>query len=648
LQGWLDYCVNDKDLKNKQKELEKDEPQREPDAGKEPVAELRPEGDKQFEKDVAEEKTPQPEKDGNKERADEGESKREKTFFTADREGLTKSEARNLIEANFGTRVAYHQMILSSGDKDVDPHEYARSQMESLKKILGHDFVWVGNVHADTGEDKKHINITMGGRIPDFEPYRAKLQYEGSEIDINRVDDNDKFRSEDGTWLSKFHPVDDLQKFADSLQTSKQWLPADAHKNLWKWIGNKNYHGDDYYGTPPLKDIDKERELGGYKPKEIDYDKIPESDKFAIGDMPITKYDPVWQLEHVREQQTLRPLDLGEANNSKLDKLIADKNKFGDQVYGSPPRINDEPARNSNDPKVGIDLSKIPEKEQIKLCGQNYTKYDDLESLKRLAAQGRKDPEWRLTGQQYKQLQNWIATKQRSGNDVYGEPPTKPLAEGERDARDKSFVNFQFELGNCLNDVDRMAHELTRGKQISPQGAKFKSAIEKAAKRIEGAFKQSNLKSSWNNRGDVYLDVDSLNALRAAGNYDVHVRGHLDRELEKAIERELGHDREERDRPLIRGFGNPKKIADRLKSMGAVFGVKAKDNKEPEKDVASQRQEREAEIERTEQQQHQQNDQQQKTDTPAREPEPEKGRTEKSEDEKNRDKGDDDFKKGRR
>jgi hypothetical protein len=106
--------------------------------------------------------------------------------------------------------------------------------------------------------------------------------------------------------------------------------------------------------------------------------------------------------------------------------------------------------------------------------------------------------------------------------------------------------------------------------------------------------------------------------------------------------------RKQLNRPLIRGFGNPKKIADRLKSMGAVFGVKAKDNKEPEKDVASQRQEREAEIERTEQQQHQQNDQQQKTDTPAREPEPEKGRTEKSEDEKNRDKGDDDFKKGRR
>ncbi|HEY9790861.1 MAG TPA: hypothetical protein V6D22_10710 [Candidatus Obscuribacterales bacterium] len=402
---------------------------------------------------------------------------REKEFFSKNSEGISKEEAQKLIEENTGKRVAYHQMILSSGEREVDPQNYARHQMEALERRLGHKLTWVANVHRDTGPDKMHINVTIAGSIPDFQKRDSTLPYKGEEIDIEKVAEQDKFQSTDGTWYSKFHSKSELKNHSKWLRKeSDRLLDEDTFKNkLWRWIGTKDRYGEDCYGMPPLKDKEKERELAEY-------------------------------MQHA-----------------------GSRHEEGKK-------------------RRGIDLENIPESEKVHVFGWTYTKFDSQHSLKMLAAQANRDPEVRLPKDEYRKIQSWINAKETGGNDAFGEPPMKNLTGKERNELDKRELEFQFELSRIQDVTDRMAHELTRGKEISPQAVRYNKSFERAARLIEGQGEQQRLKTSWNNRGDVYIDRESLEGMRTHGNYYVYMQRNFDRELELAIERELGERDRERER----------------------------------------------------------------------------------------------------
>jgi Spy/CpxP family protein refolding chaperone len=635
LTGWLDYCVNDKDLKQRQKELEKEVEKDGPARVEEELKLKTEERDDRVEESNERQQQEAQKLHGGLDKAQE-QSKREKSFFSSDREGITRDEAFQIIHSNFGRRVGYHQMILSPGDKDVDARDYARKQMETLEKELGHGLTWVANIHADTGEDKRHINVTIAGAIRDFDP-KLRERYESNEIDIDRVDDRDKFVTADGRCYTKFHSLDDLMDYAKELKRNRKRDPisVDDFKNkLWKWIGVKGYHGPNAYGTPPLKDLEKEQELGGYEPRELDPDRIPAADKVDIGDISATKYDSAEQLKAIIQSQQEAGLKLDDAAQQKLGTWIADKERYGDEVYGLAPRT---PEAFEHKTRMGLDVSQIPDADQIKICGQIYTKYDTEQNLKNLGKQARHDHEFILTGEQKSKLKEWIETKQRDGADAYGKPPMKELEKGEPNLLDKTFINLQFKLSELKSDVDRMAYELTHGKTISPQGAKFNAAVDRAAKMIEQVSTQAKLKTSWNDRGDVYIDNESLRNMRDAGNYELHIQRSFDRELERAIERELGQDRDrDKERGRVRGFGNPTKIAQKLKQeFGKVFGTKSSDNSKEKS-----RQDEEATRVRDE-------------NEPEKEQEKEKPKEQslektKEKEDKDKDRGEDEFKKRRR
>lgn len=420
--------------------------------------------DKEYEREMAAEKM-------------SAELLREKEFFSKNDEGLSKEEARQLIEANLGKRVAYHQMILSSGEREVDPQTYARHQMDALERRLGHKLTWVANVHRDTGPDKMHINVTIAGSIPDFQKRESILPYKGEEIDIDRVADQDKFQSTNGDWYTKYHSRSELKSHSKWLRKeSDKLLDEETFKNkLWRWIGTKDRYGEDCYGTPPLKDKERERELA----------------------------------EHMQHAGT--PHDASKA-------------------------------------KRGIDLEKVPEDEKIEILGWTYTRYDSPHSLKTLLAQANHDPTVRLPSDEYRKVQEWLNAKDHDGNQIFGDPPMKDLNKNERNELDKRELEFQFELNRIEDVTDRLAHELTGGKVISPQAVRYSKSFERAARLIEGQEEQQRLKTSWNNRGDVFIDRQALEEMRTHGNYYVYMQRNFDRELELSIERELGERIHERER----------------------------------------------------------------------------------------------------
>lgn len=356
LSGWIDYCVKDKQYDREQE---------------------------------ANRLTP--------------EQLREKEFFTNNQEGLNRDEARELIRDNFGKRVAYHQIILSSGDREVEPKDYARNQMDALERKLGHKLTWVANIHRDTGPDKMHINVTIAGAIPDFHytPPPATA-YRTGQIDIERVADEDKFKSTDGQWYTKYHSKDELQAHSDWLWENK-WVDEETFKSkLWHWIGMKEQNGEDYFGVPPLTDRDKEIELKAHRGSEQNR----ESDR--AHEQMCDRVDPTMRQERERE--------------------------------------------------------------------------------------------------------------------------------------------FQKELDQIDNATDRLAHELTRGEEWSPQGVRYTKEAERAASLVEYRNKQRELKETANYRGDVYIDRDTLDAMRAQGNYYVYSQRNFDRELDRAIERELAERSRDRER----------------------------------------------------------------------------------------------------
>jgi hypothetical protein len=313
-----------------------------------------------------------------------------------------------------------------------------------------------------------------------------------------------------------------------------------------------------------IPDFQKRDSILPYKAGEIDFDRVADQDKFQSTDGKWyskfhSKNDLKAHSKWLRKDSD-KLLDEDVFKN-KLWRWIGTKDRYGEDCYGMPPLKDKqkekelaEHMQHAGTPhdaakaKRGIDLEKIPETEKVSVLGWTYTKYDSPHSLKKLLAQANRDPEVRLPRDEYRKVQSWLNAKERNGNDVFGEAPMKDLSWQERNELDKRELEHQFELSRIQDVTDRLAHELTRGKQISPQAVRYNKSFERAARLIEGKDEQQRLKTSWNNRGDVFIDREALDGMRSHGNYYVYMQRNFDRELELAIERELGERQRDRER----------------------------------------------------------------------------------------------------
>lgn len=82
-----------------------------------------------------------------------------------------------------------------------------------------------------------------------------------SDIDLDKVPDEDKIKIGNGEIYTKYDSKQDLLDLDEKLNANPMLrIPLEEYKRLWSWIGNKEVAGDDYYGRPPLKERELESE----------------------------------------------------------------------------------------------------------------------------------------------------------------------------------------------------------------------------------------------------------------------------------------------------------------------------------------------------------------------------------------------------
>ena len=432
----------------------------------------------------------------------------------------------------------------------MDAKDYARNQINTLEERLGHKVTCVMNIHRDT--DNVHINVTIAGKIPDWHLREKQPEQErahnSEDIDLSKVAEKDRLEGTDGKIYTKHHPLNELSRFEEWLWADvERWIDKEEFIKLRHWIQAKEKRGEDAFGKAPLRE------------KQIDLSRIPKEDRLETKEQTITKYDSLERLEEFnRQTNSDYRSKLQKEEQDRLNEWIETKQEQGDDAYGEPPmKYREEQDRGRERKphevfgKVTLDLSKVPEDERIYVDGRLYTKYNSSESLKGVKNQCFENEENRLPQDKYEMLKSWIDNKQEHGEDVYGYPPMRELTADE--ARERSekleerLKTSQDDERGKENYYDKIARELTGGKTVSPQVVAIDRVLARAEKMIEREERQQALKTSWNNQGDVYIDKKTLDGMRNEGNYYVHARVHTERELEKAIERELGT-RDERER----------------------------------------------------------------------------------------------------
>lgn len=96
----------------------------------------------------------------NRERA---EFEPERKYFTKDKEGLDRFDIKDEIEQKFGEKIAYHSMVLSSGDNSVDPKLFTKEVMREWEERLGYELDYWAVAHYNT--DHYHTHVIIAGKV---------------------------------------------------------------------------------------------------------------------------------------------------------------------------------------------------------------------------------------------------------------------------------------------------------------------------------------------------------------------------------------------------------------------------------------------------------------------------------------------------
>ena len=80
-------------------------------------------------------------------------------FFTKDRNRLDREDIEQEIESRFGKHVAFHSVILSPSDNDVDIKQLVRETMSEWEKEVGYRIEYYAVEHQNTDHHHAHIII---------------------------------------------------------------------------------------------------------------------------------------------------------------------------------------------------------------------------------------------------------------------------------------------------------------------------------------------------------------------------------------------------------------------------------------------------------------------------------------------------------
>ena len=90
-----------------------------------------------------------------------GIDEKERSLFTSKHFDLDRSAAKEEIERKFGEDVAYHKIILSSGDNHVSQKHFTRTVMAEWQKSIEKEFEYYAVEHRNT--DYHHVHIIIPG-----------------------------------------------------------------------------------------------------------------------------------------------------------------------------------------------------------------------------------------------------------------------------------------------------------------------------------------------------------------------------------------------------------------------------------------------------------------------------------------------------
>jgi hypothetical protein len=81
--------------------------------------------------------------------------------------GLTLDDARDAVRSFYGPRAAFHRVVLSPHaslevDTVDDMIDWTRLTLGAVQDWLGHEWAWVGGIHANT--QARHAHVIVAGR----------------------------------------------------------------------------------------------------------------------------------------------------------------------------------------------------------------------------------------------------------------------------------------------------------------------------------------------------------------------------------------------------------------------------------------------------------------------------------------------------
>ncbi len=91
-----------------------------------------------------------------------GRDEPERSLFTSKLSDLDRHLAQEEIERNFGEHVAYHKIILSSGDNHVNQRDFTRTVMTEWQRSIDKEFEYYAVEHRNT--DYHHVHIIISGK----------------------------------------------------------------------------------------------------------------------------------------------------------------------------------------------------------------------------------------------------------------------------------------------------------------------------------------------------------------------------------------------------------------------------------------------------------------------------------------------------
>ncbi len=101
----------------------------------------------------------------------------ERSLFTKNLSDIDRHLAKEEIERDFGERVAYHKIILSSGDNHVSQRDFTRTVMAEWQRSIEKEFEYYAVEHRNT--DYHHVHIIIPGQSPD---HNRDLSFNREEI----------------------------------------------------------------------------------------------------------------------------------------------------------------------------------------------------------------------------------------------------------------------------------------------------------------------------------------------------------------------------------------------------------------------------------------------------------------------------------